>query len=91
MLLKTKEVHALQRPSGQDYRSVRNWFAAVKPLEPEEAQFIQRKEDIVALRTGREAAGFDSFVECCLSGTDNLLHKWFNARAVQVGQLVRYR
>lgn len=64
---------SLQRPSERDYRSVLNWFADKKPLVDRERQFIRRKEDIITLRTGRECAAFDSFVERSLSRVDDAL------------------
>lgn len=88
VMLKTKEINALQRPSNQDYMSVRNWFASVKPLEYEEAEYIKRKEDIVTLRSGRQTAGFDSLVECCLSGADNFLYGCFRSRIIRVSNYI---
>jgi hypothetical protein len=81
MLLKTKEMNSLQRPSKRDYRSVVNWFDSHKPLVTGEAAYIQRKEDIVTLRSGREGTGFDGLIERGLSGLDNFFTKrckWSN-------------
>ena len=75
ILLKTKEMSTLQRPSKRDYRSVINWFDSQKPLVTGEAAYILRREDIVTLRSGREGAGFDGLIERCLSGVDNFLTK----------------
>lgn len=84
VLLKTKEVNALQRPSKRDYEGVRRWFKVEEPIFRSEAQFIRRKEDIVTLRTGRESAGFDSFIERCLGVTDEFLQKRLKCRLIQV-------
>ena len=74
----------MQRPANQDYRSVRNWFAAVQPLEEDEAKYIHRKEDIVTLRTGRESAVFDSLVERFLTGADKLVRRCSGRRPIHV-------
>lgn len=84
VLLKTKEVVTLQRPSKKDYESVRNWFIDVKPLVDEEFRFIKRKEDIVTLRTGRECAAFDSLVERALSGIDGFLVNRCRCKIIRV-------
>ncbi|KJY01544.1 hypothetical protein TI39_contig287g00019 [Zymoseptoria brevis] len=57
MLLKTKAVTSLQKPSRMDY----------------EATFILRKEDIITLRDGRERAAFDNLVERALAKVDKFL------------------
>lgn len=84
VLLKTKEMAALQRPSSRDYNSVRDWFYDFKPLVENEQSFIRRKEDIVTLRKGRECAGFDSFIERVLSRTDRFLVNRCRCRIIQV-------
>lgn len=69
-LLRTKDIAHLQRPSERDYQSVRDWFVDEKPLVDDEELYIQRKEDIITLRSGRECGSFDSFVERVLSRVD---------------------
>lgn len=49
---------------------MKNWFAFREPITRREARYIRKKEDIVTLRTGRESAGFDGFVERCLTRLD---------------------
>ena len=84
MLLRTKEVMSLQRPSKKDYESVRNWFCDQKPLIDEEAEYVWRKEDIVTLRSGRECAGFDGLVEDCISKLDMFLRKTCGCYVIRV-------
>lgn len=89
VLFMTRDVNALQRPSNRNYRSVLNWFDANKPLVEMEARFIRRREDLVTLRSGRECAGFDGFVEKCLGSVDTFLHKRLGCSVVQVRMAVR--
>lgn len=70
ILLKAKEISAIQRPAESDWRNVSNWIYQTGPLVKAEQQFIRRKEDLVTLRKGRECVGFDNFVERVLSRTD---------------------
>ncbi|KAK5120562.1 hypothetical protein LTR85_006218 [Meristemomyces frigidus] len=83
LLLKTKEMASLHRPTKRDYESVRSFFRDKEPIVRPEAQFIRRREDIVTLRTGRESAGFDGFVEVGLGKLDRFLSKSFGSRVVQ--------
>jgi hypothetical protein len=83
MLLKAKEVAGLQRPSDRDWRSVKHWILEKAPLVEREHQFILKKEDLVALRHGREGAGFESLVELMLSKTDKFLQK-YHCHVIQV-------
>ncbi|KAI7583973.1 hypothetical protein KC316_g6976 [Hortaea werneckii] len=75
LMLKTREITLLQRPSTKDYRSVRSWFANHAPLVHGEAQYLKCREDIITLRPGRECAGFDGFVERMLHLLDASLGK----------------
>jgi len=70
LLLKTRDTFALQQPSSRDYRSVRTWFCNKTPLDGSEAAFIEKKEDIVTLRSGREWSAFDGFIENSLRKLD---------------------
>ncbi|KAK0309585.1 hypothetical protein LTR82_015073 [Friedmanniomyces endolithicus] len=83
LLLKTRKVYALQRPAQSDYTSVRNWFDAQKPLVMEDRNFIQRKEDLVTLRDGRESASFDEVVERSLLGLDQFLSSWCHCQVIK--------
>lgn len=84
VLLRTKEMTALQRPSSRDYKSVVNWFEGHHPLVQDEANYIRRKEDMITLRHGRECAGFDSLVERTLSRIDRVLYKAVGCRWIRV-------
>ncbi|OQN97837.1 hypothetical protein B0A48_16147 [Cryoendolithus antarcticus] len=64
LLLKSKRMSLLQKPSARDWESVRDWIMDNKPLVNEEQDFILRKEDIVTLHTGREGAMFEGLVIC---------------------------
>ncbi|TKA36433.1 hypothetical protein B0A54_12447 [Friedmanniomyces endolithicus] len=83
LLLRTREVHALQRPAQSDYNSVRNWFEAQKPVIQEELDFINCKEDIITLRDGHESASFDEVVERCLRGLDRFLSSWCHCQVIK--------
>ncbi|KAH0557062.1 hypothetical protein GP486_005149 [Trichoglossum hirsutum] len=63
LLFKAKTLSSFQRPSRRDYKSVRAWFYNEEPLVRGEQGYIECKEDLVTLRTGRECAGFDGWVE----------------------------
>jgi hypothetical protein len=73
VLLKTKEMAALQKPSKRDYNSVTAWLINNPPLVQGEMKFIRCKEDIVSLRSGRESGGFEGLIERILSGSDRCL------------------
>lgn len=75
MLLKTKEVAALPRPSKRDYNSSKAFFINYEPIVEEEARFVRCREDLVTLRSGREAAGFEGLVERVLTKLDRCLSK----------------
>ncbi|KAK3725217.1 hypothetical protein LTR37_000728 [Vermiconidia calcicola] len=75
VLLKTREVSTLQRPCNKDYRSVKSWFMNQEPVVQGEWKYIRREEDIITLRTGRECAGFDGYVEYLLDYMDACLKK----------------
>jgi len=85
LLIKARDVQALQKPSERDYKSVRTWFWNLKPLQNEtEASFIKKKEDVVTLRSGREWSGFDGFVENTLRRFDcPLIRKMFCTRELR--------
>lgn len=76
VLLRTQEVNSLQKPSRKDYRSVKSWFMNHEPVVQGEWRYLLRKEDIVTLRTGRECAGFDGFVENMLRYLDACLMRY---------------
>ncbi|KAF2234700.1 hypothetical protein EV356DRAFT_141135 [Viridothelium virens] len=51
LLIKAREIAAFRKPSGEDYKSVKQWFFNNKPLTEaaREDEFITWKEDIVSL------------------------------------------
>jgi hypothetical protein len=64
ILLKARELNGFQKPSNRDYDSLRNWFDMECHLSSEaEREFVERKEDLITLRQGREWAGFDGLIE----------------------------
>jgi hypothetical protein len=84
LLLKARDTFALQKPSSRDYRSVRTWFSNSAPLTLTQASFIEKKEDIITLRSGREWSEFDGFIErllkkCDFFGWNNvsMAYLWF--------------
>lgn len=53
----------MKRPGNRDYKSVSGYIGDTKPLFEGEDDFIDRREDLVTLRPGRECAWLDAFVE----------------------------
>ncbi|KAI9679698.1 MAG: hypothetical protein M1822_007304 [Bathelium mastoideum] len=74
LLNTAKELSFMSRPSGSEYRSVRNYLHATRPLCEDEEPRIDCKEDLVTLRRGREYAWLDVTIERLL--------KLFRCRAV---------
>ena len=54
---------ALKPPSNSEYESVGHYMNNRQPLVEEEATWINHKEDMVSLRSGREHAWLDGMVE----------------------------
>lgn len=74
MIFRARDIQALQRPSGRDYRTVRSFFWNESPIHnEEEACFIRKREDIISLRSGREWSGFDEFIENTIQRFDGRL------------------
>lgn len=85
MLLKTKEIMALQRPTTRDYTSVLDWHRQNQPIIHKEAiPILSFKEDMVTLRDGRESAGLDGFVEIWLRRIDRCLQHYCRCDWIQV-------
>ncbi|OJD31226.1 uncharacterized protein BKCO1_5100051 [Diplodia corticola] len=85
LLIKTKQIASLQRPTDRDYRSVRNYFYNFRPLVKKEEKYIRCREDIISLRSGREWAGFDQWVETRLLNLSRKLpfvKRWFSTRDI---------
>jgi hypothetical protein len=53
----------MNKPSNRDYTSVSAYLTHTTPLFQGEDDFIDRREDLVTLRPGRECAWLDAFVE----------------------------
>jgi hypothetical protein len=69
ILIKACTIGAFQRPSDRLYTSIRGYHYNTKPLLDKETESIQHKYDIVTLRSGRELASFDSWVEAGIEST----------------------
>ncbi|KAF7185019.1 hypothetical protein HII31_13642 [Pseudocercospora fuligena] len=59
--------------------NLENFFVNFGPITDKESRFIRRKEDIVTLRSGRESAAFDGFVEICLRRAHKFMKHYFNS------------
>jgi hypothetical protein len=73
MLVRSRDLISLQKPSNRDYGSVRNWFCNNKPLVEKEQAFVKHREDVVTLHSGREWSGFDGAIESLLLKFDSKL------------------
>jgi hypothetical protein len=62
MLVAANQIETLNLPAEPDYRSVYS-FTADEPLCEAENEWIQHKEDLVTIRSGREHAWLDSSIE----------------------------
>jgi hypothetical protein len=60
----------MKRPTGSDYKSVKNFIYNEKPLVNAEQSWVLWQEDLVTLRPGRENAWLDAAIEHLL----RLLH-----------------
>jgi hypothetical protein len=56
----------MNRPAARDQTSVRTYLEDDWPLMEKDCSYIYQGEDLVTLRTGRENAWLDSFVERAL-------------------------
>ena len=64
LLLKARELKAINTPSNRDYRSVLSFMENDKgQLYEKEMEFILEKADLVTLRPGREHAWLDGMIE----------------------------
>ncbi|KAM3066685.1 hypothetical protein ACMFMG_002395 [Clarireedia jacksonii] len=63
LLLRSRALSNMNRPSERDYRSVEGYMHDKKPLIDEEQSFIYEKSDLVTLREGREGAYLDKMTE----------------------------
>jgi hypothetical protein len=70
--MKAGAVRALQKPSERMYMMIRRFHHNNRPLMDAETDAIRCKDDIITLRSGRELATFDTWVE---SGIERTLLK----------------
>lgn len=54
---------SLKAPTSRNAKSLFKWVNDHTPLSAEESQFIQRKDDFVALSDGQEGGWLDGIVE----------------------------
>lgn len=73
IITSSQQMLAFNRPTTQEYRSLRNYIEYEQPLHGNEQDYIQHKEDLVILRPGRDHAWLDRSIEHSL----HVLHKPF--------------
>lgn len=67
LVLRCKTLASLKRTSSRDYQSLANWMHNEKPLSQEESEFVDCKEDFIALCEPQEGGWFDGLIEDTLS------------------------
>jgi len=72
LLIVARDLATFNRPTDRDYLSIKSYFDEETPLCNVES-YIYRREDIIALKPGRENAWLDAFVERVLQ---KLSSKW---------------
>lgn len=86
LLLKARDLKALNEPSNRDYTSVLRFMEnSGGQLYEEESDFIYGKEDLITIRPGREYAWLDGFIERLLQ----ICRCRIMARPLRVGDIVR--
>lgn len=73
ILKSSQQLLAVNRPTDQEYRSVRNYIANNNPLHDTEQEYIRHKHDLITLRPGRDHAWLDRTIDRSLQ----ILHKPF--------------
>lgn len=64
MLNHARSIQTFQKPSKKKvYRNLRRFYNNTKPLLDAGLQSVRTKTDQITLRTGRELASFDAWVE----------------------------
>ena len=76
VLVQAKEMQGLNRPTHRDHASVSNYFRNEQPVVEQERGWVERKEDLVTIRPGREHAWLDAAVESVL--------RWYPCKPVKV-------
>jgi hypothetical protein len=67
LVMRCKDLASLRRTTSRDYNSLANWMHNEKPLSQEESEFINSKEDFIALCEQEEGGWFDGMIEDVLS------------------------
>jgi hypothetical protein len=67
LVMRCKDLASLRRSTSRDYNSLANWMHNEKPLSREESEFINSKEDFIALCEQEEGGWFDGMIEDVLS------------------------
>ena len=67
LLMRCKSLASLKSTTARDYRSLANWIHNEKPLSQEESEFVDSKEDFIALCEPQEGGWFDGLIEDMLS------------------------
>lgn len=65
--MRFKTLASLKRTTSRDYQSLANWIHNEKPLSQEESEFVDAKEDFIALCEPQEGGWFDGLIEDMLS------------------------
>ena len=76
ILLQAQQLAALNKPSDRDYASVATYIENDQPLMETDRGFIKHKEDLVAIKGGRENAWLDAAVESVL--------RWYPCKPMKV-------
>jgi hypothetical protein len=67
LVIRCKSLASLKRTTSRDYQSLANWIHNEKPLSQEESEFVDCKEDFIALCEPQEGGWFDGLIEDTLS------------------------
>lgn len=67
LVVRCKDLASLLRTTSRDYNSFANWMHNEKPLSQEESEFINLKEDFIALCEQEEGGWFDGMIDDVLS------------------------
>lgn len=65
--MRCKSLASLTRTTSRDHQSLANWIHNEKPLSQEESEFVDCKEDFIALCEPQEGSWFDALIEDVLS------------------------
>ena len=76
LLLSSRNMTGMNRPSDSEFRSVNRYMWQENPLFAPEAKYMLHKEDLVTLRPGREHAWLDASLEHLLRWCNCGLVEW---------------